>query len=157
MKAESHPYTATTAAENNPEAGLRPENATIVQKLCATSATAPPRQRADPADIARRAQSARRICTAQPVRRRPLEVLLVFLRLDVTCFNGPIAHIGYFRDEGLFAHDDTPAKTQDTECSDEPSVHRPGEKAAALAAIEVGGGKGHVHSGIRTAAVALPL
>jgi chromate transporter len=29
----------------------------------------------------------------------PLEVLLVFLRLGVTCFGGPIAHIGYFRDE----------------------------------------------------------
>ncbi len=27
------------------------------------------------------------------------EVLLVFLRLGVTCFGGPIAHIGYFRDE----------------------------------------------------------
>src|SRR5271166_5033295 len=29
----------------------------------------------------------------------PREVLLVFLRLGVTCFGGPIAHIGYFRDE----------------------------------------------------------
>jgi chromate transporter len=29
----------------------------------------------------------------------PLEVLLVFLRLGVSCFGGPIAHIGYFRDE----------------------------------------------------------
>src|SRR5271157_5349121 len=29
----------------------------------------------------------------------PLEVLFVFLRLGVTCFGGPIAHIGYFRDE----------------------------------------------------------
>jgi chromate transporter len=28
-----------------------------------------------------------------------LEVLFVFLRLGVTCFGGPIAHIGYFRDE----------------------------------------------------------
>jgi chromate transporter len=28
-----------------------------------------------------------------------LEVLLVFLRLGLTCFGGPIAHIGYFRDE----------------------------------------------------------
>ncbi|WP_029583045.1 chromate efflux transporter [Bradyrhizobium sp. URHD0069] len=27
------------------------------------------------------------------------EVLLVFLRLGLTCFGGPIAHIGYFRDE----------------------------------------------------------
>ena len=32
-------------------------------------------------------------------RRSPLEVLLVFLKLGVTCFGGPIAHIGYFRDE----------------------------------------------------------
>jgi chromate transporter len=29
----------------------------------------------------------------------PLEVLLVFLKLGVTCFGGPIAHIGYFRNE----------------------------------------------------------
>ena len=28
-----------------------------------------------------------------------LEVLRVFLRLGLTCFGGPIAHIGYFRDE----------------------------------------------------------
>src|ERR1700757_1409454 len=28
-----------------------------------------------------------------------LENLLVFLRLGLTCFGGPIAHIGYFRDE----------------------------------------------------------
>lgn len=29
----------------------------------------------------------------------PLEVFLAFLKLGVTCFGGPIAHIGYFRDE----------------------------------------------------------
>jgi chromate transporter len=29
----------------------------------------------------------------------PLEVLLVFLKLGLTCFGGPIAHIGYFRAE----------------------------------------------------------
>jgi chromate transporter len=29
----------------------------------------------------------------------PLEVLLIFLRLGITCFGGPIAHLGYFRDE----------------------------------------------------------
>ena len=29
----------------------------------------------------------------------PLEVLLVFLRLGLTCFGGPIAHLGYFREE----------------------------------------------------------
>jgi chromate transporter len=28
-----------------------------------------------------------------------IEVLLIFLRLGVSCFGGPIAHIGYFRDE----------------------------------------------------------
>ena len=29
----------------------------------------------------------------------PLEVLLVFLTLGLTCFGGPIAHLGYFREE----------------------------------------------------------
>ena len=29
----------------------------------------------------------------------PLEVLRIFARLGVSCFGGPIAHIGYFRDE----------------------------------------------------------
>ncbi|MBF0515380.1 MAG: chromate efflux transporter, partial [Desulfovibrionaceae bacterium] len=29
----------------------------------------------------------------------PLEVLLVFFKLGLTCFGGPIAHIGYFREE----------------------------------------------------------
>jgi chromate transporter len=29
----------------------------------------------------------------------PSEVLLIFLKLGVSCFGGPIAHIGYFRDE----------------------------------------------------------
>jgi chromate transporter len=33
-----------------------------------------------------------------PKTGSPLEVLLVFLLLGVTCFGGPIAHIGYFRD-----------------------------------------------------------
>src|SRR6516165_6754929 len=28
-----------------------------------------------------------------------LEVLLIFLKLGLSCFGGPIAHIGYFRDE----------------------------------------------------------
>jgi chromate transporter len=28
-----------------------------------------------------------------------LEVLTVFLRLGLTSFGGPIAHLGYFRDE----------------------------------------------------------
>lgn len=29
----------------------------------------------------------------------PLEVLFAFLKMGVSCFGGPIAHIGYFRDE----------------------------------------------------------
>ena len=29
----------------------------------------------------------------------PIEVLLVFLELGVSCFGGPIAHIGYLREE----------------------------------------------------------
>lgn len=32
-------------------------------------------------------------------RGSPLEVLRVFFKLGLTCFGGPIAHIGYFRDE----------------------------------------------------------
>lgn len=37
---------------------------------------------------------------AAPARHgSPLEVLRVFLKLGLTCFGGPIAHIGYFRDE----------------------------------------------------------
>ena len=35
-------------------------------------------------------------------KRKPgsaLEVLLAFFKLGVTCFGGPIAHIGYFREE----------------------------------------------------------
>jgi chromate transporter len=32
-------------------------------------------------------------------RGSPLEVLGVYTRLGLTCFGGPIAHIGYFRDE----------------------------------------------------------
>jgi chromate transporter len=32
-------------------------------------------------------------------RGSPVEVLLAFLKLGLTCFGGPIAHIGYFRDE----------------------------------------------------------
>jgi chromate transporter len=29
----------------------------------------------------------------------PLEVLAVFFKLGISCFGGPIAHIGYFRQE----------------------------------------------------------
>lgn len=35
----------------------------------------------------------------RPHAGSPLEVLRIFLRLGLTCFGGPIAHIGYFRDE----------------------------------------------------------
>jgi chromate transporter len=35
----------------------------------------------------------------QPAQGTALEVLVVFLRLGLTCFGGPIAHLGYFRDE----------------------------------------------------------
>ncbi|MCI0755121.1 chromate efflux transporter [Teichococcus vastitatis] len=34
-----------------------------------------------------------------PARRSFLEVLLIFLRLGLTSFGGPVAHIGYFREE----------------------------------------------------------
>jgi chromate transporter len=38
--------------------------------------------------------------TSIPARHgSPLEVFRVFLKLGLTCFGGPIAHIGYFRDE----------------------------------------------------------
>jgi chromate transporter len=39
------------------------------------------------------------IPAAPSERRSAPEVLLVFLKLGVSCFGGPIAHIGYFRDE----------------------------------------------------------
>jgi chromate transporter len=39
------------------------------------------------------------ILAAPSERRSAAEVLLVFLKLGVSCFGGPIAHIGYFRDE----------------------------------------------------------
>ncbi|MBV8400852.1 MAG: chromate transporter, partial [Acetobacteraceae bacterium] len=32
-------------------------------------------------------------------RNSPLEVLQVFLRLGLTSFGGPVAHLGYFRVE----------------------------------------------------------
>src|SRR5579859_4912203 len=32
-------------------------------------------------------------------RGSPVEVLLAFAKMGVTCFGGPIAHIGYFREE----------------------------------------------------------
>jgi chromate transporter len=37
--------------------------------------------------------------TPQQHAGSPLEVLLVFFKLGVSCFGGPIAHIGYFREE----------------------------------------------------------
>lgn len=31
--------------------------------------------------------------------RGPLAIFLIFLRLGLTSFGGPVAHLGYFRDE----------------------------------------------------------
>lgn len=42
---------------------------------------------------------ARWIAASQRKTGSPLEVLLIFSRLGLTCFGGPIAHIGYFRKE----------------------------------------------------------
>jgi chromate transporter len=39
------------------------------------------------------------ILTADRPLGAPLEILRVFLKLGVTCFGGPVAHIGYFRRE----------------------------------------------------------
>ena len=36
---------------------------------------------------------------AQPRQGSPAEVFRVFLKLGLTSFGGPIAHLGYFRDE----------------------------------------------------------
>ena len=43
--------------------------------------------------------SSTRPATASPERHSPLEVLLVALRLGLTSFGGPVAHLGYFREE----------------------------------------------------------
>jgi chromate transporter len=37
--------------------------------------------------------------SSAPATGSPFEVFSIFLRLGLTCFGGPIAHIGYFRDE----------------------------------------------------------
>ena len=37
--------------------------------------------------------------TTRPTRHPAVEVLLVFLRLGLTAFGGPVAHLGYFRHE----------------------------------------------------------
>ncbi|MBV8627991.1 MAG: chromate efflux transporter [Paraburkholderia sp.] len=39
------------------------------------------------------------VSTAQPARLSALSIFLIFLRLGLTCFGGPVAHIGFFRDE----------------------------------------------------------
>lgn len=41
----------------------------------------------------------RPLATAAPDRASPAEVFRVFLKLGLTSFGGPIAHLGYFRDE----------------------------------------------------------
>lgn len=37
--------------------------------------------------------------TATPTNHRPWTVFLIFLRLGLTSFGGPVAHLGYFREE----------------------------------------------------------
>ncbi len=32
-------------------------------------------------------------------RSSPLEILAIFLKLGLTCFGGPVAHLGYYRAE----------------------------------------------------------
>ncbi len=39
------------------------------------------------------------VTDTKPRPGTPIEVLLAFLKLGMTCFGGPIAHLGYFRDE----------------------------------------------------------
>ena len=39
------------------------------------------------------------IMPAKQIPGSPLEVLRVFLKLGLTSFGGPIAHLGYFREE----------------------------------------------------------
>jgi chromate transporter len=39
------------------------------------------------------------LTSKSPGQGTVLEVLRIFLRLGLTCFGGPVAHIGYFRDE----------------------------------------------------------
>jgi len=36
---------------------------------------------------------------AAPARGSPLEVLVIATRLGLTSFGGPVAHLGYFREE----------------------------------------------------------
>jgi chromate transporter len=36
---------------------------------------------------------------AEPARGNHLQIFLIFLRLGLTSFGGPIAHLGYFRQE----------------------------------------------------------
>ena len=43
--------------------------------------------------------AANKVATTGRHMGSPLEVLLVFLKLGLSCFGGPIAHIGYFREE----------------------------------------------------------
>ncbi len=35
----------------------------------------------------------------QAERSSPLEILAIFLKLGLTCFGGPVAHLGYYRAE----------------------------------------------------------
>jgi chromate transporter len=56
----------------------------------------------DPAHASANDSSMAAAHKAKPPAQRPgspLEVLFVFFKLGVSCFGGPIAHIGYFREE----------------------------------------------------------
>ncbi len=54
-------------------------------------------QRPEPGGSA--ALAAPQLSDEDRLKGSPLEVLRIFSRLGVSCFGGPIAHIGYFRDE----------------------------------------------------------
>jgi chromate transporter len=49
--------------------------------------------------VSRAVAAARPPDTVERQRGSPFEVFRAFLRLGLTCFGGPIAHIGYFREE----------------------------------------------------------
>jgi len=51
------------------------------------------------ADVKSSGESAFGTAVAESASSRPMEILLVFLRLGCSCFGGPIAHLGYFRAE----------------------------------------------------------
>src|SRR5262245_34094571 len=52
-------------------------------------------------DFDQRGPGSKRMMTMSVAKQTgsPFEVLIIFLKLGLSCFGGPIAHIGYFRDE----------------------------------------------------------